>query len=423
MTICFSTGSLSVFAAESAAGADDVQTYANSPVVLTVKDSNTGAVKKTYTVQDIINLGMEESYPITGGNCDKMVFQKISSRNDADQSAWYGATGVTAEWLIRDLGIWDTFETVTFMSTDNTVMALTKSQIQSPAGYYFADTSDRKALVYPMIALWYTESIKNDYTDPQRPEVNAAALNENAPRLFVGQNGYNEKNAGYLLKKINTVYVEFPADDLYKVPPTIKGVPDEPIYLQKGQQFTEPSNIEAADAYGQRVNINRTVINEDGTLNYIDTEKTGVYTITYTATDRRGNVTKKELKVYVEESLTQKGTYAIGIQNTTGCTISREYSNELNVDASYNGTASFSVTVTPEKRYGSTQNVVFVHYRGNKLVNISSQILSINNAKRLNGSFSVKGGDSIRIFVADQLNSTKGVGAFLLNDMNTDHKA
>ena len=421
MTVCAAAGSCIAYAAENISAAEDKQAYASSPVVLTVKDSNTGRVKKTYSIQDIIDLGIEESYPITSGNSSKMVFQKVSARSDAKQSTWYGAMGVTVEWILRDLGIWDTCETVTFMSTDSTVRALTKAQVQSPEGYYFADTSDKQGKVYPMIAFWYSESEKNNYVDPVRPEINAALLNEEAPRLFIGQSEYNEVNSGNMLKKIETIYAEFPADDLYNVPPVIKGVPDGPIYLQKGQQYNEPSGIYAQDAYGQTVKVERSVRNEDGSLNYIDTNIPGIYTVTYSAADKRGNTASKELKVYVQESEAQKGSYALSIQGLNGCVSSDESSNELNVPEKYNGKASFSVTVTPEKRYGNSQNVIFLHYRGDKLINVSSQILSLNAARSLNGSFTVNGGDCIRVFVTDAFDSKKGKGSFIFNRMNTSH--
>ena len=413
LVICSGAGSFSVYAADSGS----VDAYANSPTALIVKDINTNRVKKTYTVQDLAKMGVDESYPITDANNSKMVFQKVSARNDANQLTWYGATGVTLEWLPRDLQIWSSFTEVTLQSDDSQWSMFTKEQIADPTGYYFADTNEKQTLVYPMIALWYTETGKNQYTDPPRPEVDETSINENAPRLFVGQQTYNEANSGYMLKNITTVYADFPQDELYKEPPVIRGVPTEPIYLQKGQQFNFPSGVYATDAYGNTVKVERTVKSEDGLADFVDVNTPGTYIITYIAKDSRGNVTTKELRVYVLESGEQKGSYTLNIQKTVGCSVESSGGNIINVSAANNGTASFEVKITPEKRYGSSQNVIFAHYSGNKLVSLTSQTLSINSAKLLNGSFKTNGGDVIKIFVVDSFNASKGSGAFILNSL------
>ena len=413
LIVCTGAGSFSVYAADG--GSVDV--YANSPTVLIVKDISTNRVKKTYTIQDFAKMGVDETYPVTDANNSKMIFQKISARNDAGQTTWYGAAGISLEWLMRDLQIWDTFTEVILQSEDSQWLELKKEQIANPTGYYFADKNEKQALVYPMIALWYTETSKNQYTDPNRPEINETYINENAPRLFIGQDSYNEVNSGYMLKNITTVYADFPQDELYKEPPEIKGVPSEPIYLQKGQQFNFPSGIYATDAYGNTVKVERSVRSEDGSVDYVDVNTPGIYTITYTAKDNRGNVTTKELKVYVLENGGQKGSYKLDIQTTSGCSADLSMNGVITVTAESGGVASFEVMVTPEKRYGSSQNVVFAHYCGSKLVGLTAQTLSINSEKLLSGSFKAASGDIIKIFVTDSFNASKGSGAFILNGL------
>ena len=119
--LCVSLWPASVFAGEAEAAEDAaVSPLADSPTVLTVLDYDTGSTKKEYTMQDFARLEVDKTYPITDGNAEGLVFQKISARSQSPvmPDTWYGVTGVTVEWLLRDLGIWDTFTEITFVSGD-----------------------------------------------------------------------------------------------------------------------------------------------------------------------------------------------------------------------------------------------------------------------------------------------------------------
>ena len=394
-----------------------VSPTANSPTVLTVVDYDTGSTKKEYTMQDFARLGIAGTYPIADGNADGLVFQKISARSQSPvmPDTWYGVTGVTVEWLLRDLGIWDTFTEITFISSDLQSYSMTKADIEDPEEYYYAGSDGRQAKVYPMLGLWYTE-VTGIYADPAMPDVDETGLTESAPRLFFGQNSWQEVNQGGFLKDIVTVVADFPPDDLYHIPPVISGVPED-IYIRQGGRFDWPSGITATDAYGYSVPVTRSVLSEDGTKDYVDVNTPGTYTITYRAEDSRGNAATETLLVHVYEAFVQQGIYDVTIQDGSGYTVKDGSPAELTVDEGQSGRLSFSVTVTPQKRYGSQQTVLFVQYRGDRMIGLSSQTLSVGSAKTLSGSFSVSGGDSVRVFVLNAFDSQRGSASSLLNGM------
>ena len=386
--------------------------------ILMVVDSNTGRVKANYRLEDFYNLGFDNTFPLDNSNKDTLVFQKFSGTSSVYYTAWYGVVGVTLEYLLRDLGIWDTFTEVTFISEDSTYAYLKADDIKKGQKYYYEDSDKEIATVYPMIGFWYTESAVNVFTDPVEPTISATYMHENAPRLFYGQGSYLEDgNRGEFVKNISTIYVDFPPDELYKVPPTIKGIPGD-MYLKKGQTFNYPEGVTAVDAYGSTVkNLVRTTTDAQGSDTFVNTDQPGVYTVTYTATDERGNVSNASFKVYVTDENLQKGFYAVNIAAGGDYTVLNNSGEiaSLKMTAAGVKTVSFKVGVTPVKKQGSSQTVVFCQYRGNKLVGISSQTMNISDTKNLFGSFAMEQGDVVKVFVVDKLGSVFGSTTTILN--------
>ncbi len=182
--------------------------------ILMVVDSNTGRVKANYRLEDFYNLGFDNTFPLDNSNKDPLVFQKFSGTSGVYYTAWYGVVGVTLEYLLRDLGIWDTFTEVTFISEDSTYAYLKADDIKKGQKYYYEDSDKEIATVYPMIGFWYTESAVNVFTYPVEPAIIATYMHENAPGLFYGQGSYLEDgNRGEFVKNISTIYVDFPPDD------------------------------------------------------------------------------------------------------------------------------------------------------------------------------------------------------------------
>ena len=397
--------------------AQNTQIQAGSTILLVV-NSNTGRVKANYSLNDFYNLELDEQFPLDSSNKDTLVFQKFSGTSSVYYTAWYGVVGVTLEYLLRDLGVWDTFSEVTFVSDDNSYTYLKADDIKKGQKYYYENSDKEVAVVYPMIGFWYTESAVNVFTDPAMPAISADYMHENAPRLFYGQGSYLEDgNRGDFIKNISTVYVDFPPDELYKVPPTFKGVPGD-MYLKKGQTFNYPEGVKAVDAYGNTLrDVTRTTTDADGSDTFVNTEKTGIYTVTYTATDEKGNVGKASFKVYVTDENIQRGFYRVDIAGGSDYTVLNNKGEvaALKMSAGGEKEVDFNLTVTPIKKLGSSQTVVFCHYRGSKMLGISAQTLNINNAKSLFGSFVMQQGDVVKVFVVDKFGSAFGSPSAILN--------
>lgn len=416
-----------LFTGQAYAGAADTVSEPSAPdaqavgnTVLVIRDLNTGRLKGSYTVQDFLNREFDSRFPQENGHTGKLVFQKFSGTSNTVSGTfneWYGAVGITVEDILREQGVWTTFSTVVLRSDDASSYIIKAEDLKNRTEYYYENSQSVKTQVYPMISLWYTESGQDNFVDPPVPGY-GSVIREEAPRFFCGQSFWQEDNRGNFLKNCTTIYVDFPPDELHSVPPVISGVPTDQS-VKAGSQYQYPSGITAKDAYGNAVTVTRSVANEDGTRNYVDTALPGTYTVTYKAVDNRGNVSEKSFRVFVYENDLQPGVYGVTIQPSDDYSVStgtdsKEPAKLTSIRDGENK-ISFTVSIAPERRYGKTQTVIFAHYRGNKLMGLSSQTANVNDTKKMTGSFRMQKGDVMKVMVTDQLDSIAGSRSCILN--------
>lgn len=248
------------------------------------------------------------------------------------------------------------------------------------------------------------------------------------PRLFYGQRDYNEPNRNNFVKDIYYIYVDFPEDPLYNKKPTIHNVTEDDLYIEVGgtvpaNEVPAKNDVVATDAYGIRIfedRITRKIALEtepDKELSRIDATKPGTYIVTYTAKDIRDNVAVVTKKVIIYKPIVPKGIYSVIIDESEEYEISQD--SQVPTIVSLIGEEKeieFSANISPVISYDEgSLAVLFTHMRGNKMIGMSlieGQDLTANTP--VNGSFVMKRGDKVLIYVVDKIDGLKGSGTNIL---------
>ena len=387
---------------------------------LVVVDINTQTIRKEYLIGDLAEMGIEN-----------MRYSGLSVRSGITYTSWYGATGVTLETILKDLGLLDSYTRMGFQALDMAwPFMLTKEQIEGEQ-YYFAGSPEDKVPVKPMIALYYSER-KDSYLEPpfieDPSQIPDGFLPGAGPRLFFGQTNYNEPNRSNFVSDVYYIYVDFPEDEKYYVKPTIHNVTEEDLYIEVGQavpaeEIPARHEVIATDAYGVTIpedKITREIVLEDEpgkVLSSIDTSKPGVYLVTYTAEDIRGNVAVVTKRVIVYKPIIPKGIYSVNIDESEEYDISKDSQVPTIVSiVDEEKEIEFSADIIPIVHYNEGPlAVLFTHMRGNEMIGLSlieGQDLTTNTL--VNGSFVMKKGDKVMIYVVDKIDGLKGSGTNIL---------
>jgi hypothetical protein len=387
---------------------------------MAVVDIKTQTIKKEYLLGDLVKMDIKN-----------IRYSGLSDRDGNLYRSWYGATGITLETILEDLGLLESYTRMGFRAFDMSVpFTLTKEQIEGEQ-YYFAGSAENKLPVKPMIALFYTE--KNDsYNEPpfmEDPNQMPPGFGVGAgPRLFYGQRDYNEPNRNNFVKDIYYIYVDFPEDPLYNKKPTIHNVTEDDLYIEVGgtvpaNEVPAKNDVVATDAYGIRIfedRITRKIALEtepDKELSRIDATKPGTYIVTYTAKDIRDNVAVVTKKVIIYKPIVPKGIYSVIIDESEEYEISQD--SQVPTIVSLIGEEKeieFSANITPIISYDEgTETVLFAHTRGNKMIGLCAiKGQDFKKDTPVNGSFVMKKGDKVLIYVVDKIDGLRGNGTSIL---------
>jgi len=389
---------------------------------LVVVDINTQTIRKEYLLGDLFEMDIENI---------RYSGRSYSLENNAYYNSWYGATGITLETILEDLGVLESYTKVGFQALDMaSPFVLTKERIEGEQ-YYFTDSAENKTRVKPMIALFYSEK-EGTYSEPPFIEdINQIPPGFGVgagPRLFYGQTEYGELNRNNFIKDVYYIFVDFPEDPNYYVKPTIHNVTEEDLYIEVGQtvpaqEIPARADVIATDAYGVRIpenKIARQIVLEeepDKVLSSIDTSKPGVYLVTYTAEDIRGNVAVVTKRVIVFKPIVPKGIYSVYIDESEEYDISKDSKVPTIVSiVDEEKEIEFSANINAVVPYeDGPLAVLFIHMRGNKMIGLSLiEGQDFTTSTPVNGSFVMKPGDKVLIYVVDKIDGLKGSGTNIL---------
>lgn len=388
--------------------------------VMAVVDTKTQTIKKEYLLGDLVEMETEN-----------IRYSGLSYKDGDFYRSWYGATGITLETILEDLGVLESYTRMGFQASNMAgPFTLTKEQIEGEQ-CYFAGSPENKISVKPMIALYYSRR-EGFYLEPpfiEDPSQIPDGFQVGAgPRLFFGQTEYNDPNRSNFVSDVYYIYVDFLEDPHYHEKPTIHNVTEDDLYIEVGgtvpvDEFPERYNVIATDAYGIRIsenNITRKIVLEsesDKVLSRIDTTKPGIHLVTYTAKDIRGNVAVVTKRVIIYKPIVPKGIYSVGIDESGEYEIIQDSQVPTIVSiVDEEKEIEFSANISPVISYDEgSLAVLFTHMRGNKMIGMSlieGQDLTANTP--VNGSFVMKRGDKVLIYVVDKIDGLKGSGTNIL---------
>ncbi|MGI5859395.1 MAG: hypothetical protein ACOX8P_08800, partial [Tepidanaerobacteraceae bacterium] len=155
----------------------------------------------------------------------------------------------------------------------------------------------------------------------------------------------------------------------------------------------------------------------DKELSRIDATKPGTYIVTYTAKDIRDNVAVVTKKVIIYKPIVPKGIYSVIIDESEEYEISQD--SQVPTIVSLIGEEKeieFSANITPIISYDEgTETVLFAHTRGNKMIGLCAiKGQDFKKDTPVNGSFVMKKGDKVLIYVVDKIDGLRGNGTSIL---------
>lgn len=247
---------------------------------------------------------------------------------------------------------------------------------------------------------------------------------------------YAEDKAGNISEALVSEEITIPGessddDPLENEKPIIENVTEDDLYIELGDmvpanEVPEPEEVLAIDAYGEKISpekITREIVLEtepDKILDEIDTSIVGTYIVTYTVEDARGNVVvvNKKVIVYQEDDpIEDEGAYLVAIDESEDYKILGDCQVPTIININEEGKEiEFRANISPITSYkDGFQTVLFIHMRGNKMINLCLiEEQDFIETTPVNGSFVMKSGDKVLIYIVDNIDGIKGNGTRIL---------